>query len=547
VFHDLTQGGNRIACWAGSIDNPPSGVCTPSDSSHRYGILSGYDAGAGYDSASGLGSINVANLLNTWPTNLAATQTSLTLTASSSVNYGVPLTGSGTVTVTSVSGTPTGSVALMYKDGAGNAHSGDAPTDLVNGTGSLTLNLIAPVGDLKVYARYGGDNNYAASVSSEQTVTVSPAVTTLQLTASTTTVGPRQSTMLTAAITTGSVGDFPTGNVTFKNTTRGAVIATVPVAGYKDFATGYMFAQASATTGAGALVHGDNQITATFSGDTNYLGAAASAPTIQYTGGFQLASSSGSLTLSPGATSGNTLVFTVKPLSPGVTLSASSLNFSCTSLPSGVTCEFSAPVANPDGSVYSSLTLFLSTPLLQSSVAPARNLRNGVAAFLGMMMFGSVLLATPRKRRAALGVCMVLVLLLVAFSFGCGGSSHKTTAPATTGVTLTASSMTPALNSPVTLKATLSNSAATGSVAFFDGTKSLGSAAVSNGAASITTSSLPIGTRSITAAYSGDSKYPAATSATLAVDVTFTSTITAQAVDSVTGDNAQQSVTLIVK
>jgi hypothetical protein len=166
--------------------------------------------------------------------------------------------------------------------------------------------------------------------------------------------------------------------------------------------------------------------------------------------------------------------------------------------------------------------------------------------YFAMMVVGGVLATARRKRSAVVAITLILVLMTV-FTFGCGGSSKSTPAAPTMNTTLTVTNATPALNSPVTLKATLSNSAGTGTVSFFDGTSLLGSAAVSGGSASLTTSSLPVGSRKLTATYSGDTTYPAATSAPINVDVTFTSTITAQAVDSVTGNLAQQSVNLTVK
>jgi len=544
VFHDITAGNNRVPCWKGSVDNPPDGVCTPADSSNQFGILSGYDAGAGFDMATGLGSINAANLMSSWPAdNRSSTQTALTLTALS-LDYGTK--SGGTVTVTSASGTPTGLVTLMYKDAGGTTRSGEDVTDLVSGTANLAATVTPPAGKYTVYARYAGDDKYLPSASAEQSVVVSPAVTTLDLSASRTSVGERQSAQLEATIKSASLGDNLTGSVTFKNVTTGAVIDTVSVWAYTDATTGYAYAQATTNADVTSLVRGDNQITATFSGDTNYLSVSGSAPTIQYTGGFSMTATSPSLTVSPGATSGNTVTITLTP-SAGLTLSPSSITLACPgALPAGVACQFSAPTATPDGKVFSTLTVALSSPLAQNSPAPLLPNRSELPMYLAMMIVGGVFLTIPRKRSAVFATGLVLVLL-GAFTFGCGGSSHKTTAPAPTTLTLTSSSMSPALNSPVTLTATLSNGAATGTVSFFDGSKLLGSAAVTNGTAAITTSSLPIGARSITATYSGDSKYPAAASSALAVDVTFTSTVTAQAVDVVSGNFGQLALTLTVK
>jgi hypothetical protein len=213
-------------------------------------------------------------------------------------------------------------------------------------------------------------------------------------------------------------------------------------------------------------------------------------------------------------------------------------------LPAGVTCQFSTPTAASSGSVTSTMTVLLNSPLTESTAATVHPFRSTLVPVFGMMIFGCICIPARRMRRSANALWMVLLLLLVPYTFGCG-SSKQLTAPAI-AATLTVSSTSPALNSPVTLNATLSNSAATGAMSFFDGTKLLGSAAVSQGAASLTTSSLPVGTRTLTAVYSGDATYPAATSAAVAVDVTFTSAITAQAVDT-NGNFAQQQITLTVK
>ena len=56
VFHDIVQGGNQVPCRAGTPDCGSSGFF-------------GYLAGGGYDLATGLGSIDVLKLLQSWPQN----------------------------------------------------------------------------------------------------------------------------------------------------------------------------------------------------------------------------------------------------------------------------------------------------------------------------------------------------------------------------------------------------------------------------------------------------------------------------------------------
>jgi uncharacterized protein (TIGR03437 family) len=67
----------------------------------------------------------------------------------------------------------------------------------------------------------------------------------------------------------------------------------------------------------------------------------------------------------------------------------------------------------------------------------------------------------------------------------------------------------------VMFTATVSPSAATGMVTFFDGTATLGSGSLSGGNATLSVSTLSAGTHSITARYSGDSTYNGSTSAPL--------------------------------
>src|SRR5205085_6164127 len=53
AFHDITGGGNQVSCQAGTADCPSGGSI-------------GYGAGVGYDQATGLGSVDVANLVAAW-------------------------------------------------------------------------------------------------------------------------------------------------------------------------------------------------------------------------------------------------------------------------------------------------------------------------------------------------------------------------------------------------------------------------------------------------------------------------------------------------
>ena len=99
-------------------------------------------------------------------------------------------------------------------------------------------------------------------------------------------------------------------------------------------------------------------------------------------------------------------------------------------------------------------------------------------------------------------------------------------------VTSSASSVT--AGQSVTFTATVSPSAATGTVQFKDGATVLGSATLSGGKATYTTSALTAGTHNISATYAGDSSYNSSTSAAL------TQTVTAAAKTEHHGGNRNQ-------
>ncbi len=144
AFHDITTGSND--CLAGSAN------CN--------GTV-GFPAGPGYDQASGLGSVDAANLAAAWPANtgpvLIATTT--TVTASSlTLNTGVNDTF--TVSVASTSGTPTGTVNLTVDGGTAMAE-----TLTSNGTYVYTT-AFTTAGSHTILASYVGDGTYAASTGS---------------------------------------------------------------------------------------------------------------------------------------------------------------------------------------------------------------------------------------------------------------------------------------------------------------------------------------------------------------------------------------------
>jgi protocatechuate 3,4-dioxygenase beta subunit len=134
----------------------------------------------------------------------------------------------------------------------------------------------------------------------------------------------------------------------------------------------------------------------------------------------------------------------------------------------------------------------------------------------------------PRlNRRAALRLLGMSALATVA---GCGtntkaaatssSSSETTTSTTATTTTLTASASSVAQSTSVTLTGTVSPSAATGAVTFYDGSSSLGSSALSSGASTLSATFSTTGSHSLTAKYGGNSEYAASTSSAVTLTVT---------------------------
>jgi plastocyanin len=174
IFNDITLGTIAMPCAAGSTN------CTTTTIGDAYGVLSGYSAGTGYDLATGLGSVNINNLVTQWTSvsqSLTASKTTLSNVTPAAITHGQAVSFSITVAPSSGTGPiPTGPVSL--EGGPTNSTQGIAGFNLTNvttppsGTSSGSTNLL-PGGAYSVIAHYPGDSNYASSDSAPVSVTVS--------------------------------------------------------------------------------------------------------------------------------------------------------------------------------------------------------------------------------------------------------------------------------------------------------------------------------------------------------------------------------------
>jgi subtilase family serine protease len=172
IFYDVTTGTIAMPCTTGSPD------CLTNVVGDQNGVLSGYAATAGYDLATGLGSVNASNLVNNWSTvSFQPTVSTLSLNPTQQITHGSPVNVNVTVAPSTGTGTPTGLVALLASKGP------EAGTfTLANGSVATTTGLL-PGGSYTVMAHYAGDGTYAASDSSPAvavTVNPEPSTTTVQ-------------------------------------------------------------------------------------------------------------------------------------------------------------------------------------------------------------------------------------------------------------------------------------------------------------------------------------------------------------------------------
>jgi subtilase family serine protease len=157
VFHDINSGNNSVPCTQGTPNCPNGGSI-------------GFNAGSGYDQASGIGSFDMNSFVNGWSTvvpvgtggGIGAGITTTTLTTTS--NLCAVTTGSMVLNVTvagSIAGTaPTGTVQFFVDSAAVTGGS----VALSGGTATYTLNTSSlSSGGHMISAVYSGDGNYAGS------------------------------------------------------------------------------------------------------------------------------------------------------------------------------------------------------------------------------------------------------------------------------------------------------------------------------------------------------------------------------------------------
>jgi uncharacterized protein (TIGR03437 family) len=431
-----------------------------------------------------------------------------------------PSTATGKVTF--LDGTTTlGSSVLSGSAGPFNAIATFNATGLATGAHSLT-------------AIYEGDAETSGSQSAATGLTVTKATTGTVLTSSS--VNPStfgQSVVLTASVSPSAA----TGTVTFKDGAN--TLATISLT------------NGAATFSTASLSVAAHSLTAVYGGDVNDAGSTSAAFVQTVNQAVSTISLSSSVnpstfgqnvvltaTVSPSIVTGtvtfkdgaNTLGSAV--ISGGsATLSTSALSVAAHSL----TAVYGGDV-NDAGSTSTAfaqtVNQAVSTISLSSSVNPSTFGQNVVltatvspSTATGTVTFkdGANTLATISLANgaaafstASLSVSAHSLTTTYSGDSGNAGSTSSTlvqvVSQTNTGTTLTSSPNPSTVGQSITLTASVTPAAATGTITFRDGEATLGTAGLSNGTAVFTVSTLAQGTHALAAAYSGDSSYLASVS-----------------------------------
>ncbi len=175
IFHDITVGNIAVPCNATSS---PAGSCAAVTSGTDY--MTGYNTSAGYDLATGIGSVDVAQLVNYWGTATGSGTANVVVSFGGITSINSDQTLSVTATITGGSGTPTGNVTFSSGSYTSTAQvlSGGTVTFTIPAY-SLAGGTTTPATDT-ITASYSGDATYAP-LSGTNTVTVTTTTYTMSV------------------------------------------------------------------------------------------------------------------------------------------------------------------------------------------------------------------------------------------------------------------------------------------------------------------------------------------------------------------------------
>jgi hypothetical protein len=442
AFLDVTKGNISVACTAGTPN------CSKTGSS-GFGVVTTSSGGStlafgttsNYDLATGLGSVNVTNLLNAWSA-LSRPDASAALATSTTFPIAHGTTAHFTVTVTPSAAT--GDVSLTGGPSATQTQ-GIGPFTLSSGTVSISTAML-PGGTYSLNAHYGGDATHGGSDSNAISVTVNKesSLTRTSLITSDSAGSIVSSNATNAAygsnyilrvdVTNGSGSlCYSLNSASQPVRTLGCPSGTVSLTdsgaaldggSFALNATGYFEDQPI------QLPVGSHKIAAAYAGDNSFTGSTSATNTISITQATTTtaANSSATIIASGGTVTLTAIVSSNSNSTQGPTGTVQFLNGGA-SLGAAMTCNAAGATSSSGASCTATLQTALSVlppGLIDVRPPPSSPFAYlaWLAAALAMMVFLlSMMLAAKRKQYAYAGVAFFLIAAAVLA--GCGGGSSS--------------------------------------------------------------------------------------------------------------------------
>jgi trimeric autotransporter adhesin len=373
-----------------------------------------------WESATGLGVVDLSTLLKVYPRSVGSTSTATMLTTSgSAIAYGQSITLSSVVTPSTTinNATPTGTVTFT-------SNLGTLGSAVVNsGTASVAAGNLN-VGSYTVVANYSGDSNYAASSSSASQFTVGKLSSGISLTSNVmNSPGMFAGTdvVFTATVFASSASAIgPSGTVTFFDNYNGAAVQL----GSGNL-TANGLSQSITTFSTISLAAGTHSVYAVYNGDANFTTASSSPIALAFSD-YNLTMVPQSLTINRGK-SGQAVI-----LIGAIAGFNGTVTFGCTPpANTETTCSFSPTSLSGGGST--TLTITTSAPVTGSA---RRGVLEDLRRNIGSEVSGTVLALlfccfSPRRRRLVPTLFILLSAAGLASSVGCTPGTTSSTAPTT--------------------------------------------------------------------------------------------------------------------
>jgi trimeric autotransporter adhesin len=369
-----------------------------------------------WESATGLGLVDLPTLLKVYPRAVGTTPTTTTLTTSSTaISFGqsVTLTSVVTPSTTGNNATPTGT--LTFTSNLGTIGS----AVLNNGTAAVTSGNLS-AGNYTIVANYSGDANYAASSSASTTITVGKLPAAVSLTSNVSnSAGMLAGTnvVLSATVSgSGSSASGPTGTATFFDNYNGNAV----LLGSGSLVTNGL-SQSIASFSTTGLAAGTHSIYVVYNGDVNF-GTAASSPITLTFADYNLTMVPQTLTLNRGK-SGQVVI-----LLGAIAGFNGTVTFGCTPPANTETaCSFSPTSLNGGGST--TMTITTTAPVTGSARRGAvgdlrRTMGNAASGTVLALLFFCL---SPRRRRLLPTLLIMFCAAALTLSVGCTATPNQTT------------------------------------------------------------------------------------------------------------------------